>query len=106
MVGTKLDLVRFDARQVEQIVDEPCEEAGLAIENVEELRIEALCLLRPHHIDAGPYGRERIAKLVREDRDERVLATIVRRERLPFQLLARELLGALLQRHEHRDLGA
>ena len=73
----QLDRASRDARDVEQIVDEPREMHGLAIDDVARpAQLGVVDRQARHDLDGVANRRERIAQLVREDREELVLVPV------------------------------
>jgi len=66
----QLDLAARDARDVEQVVDEPHHVLDLALEDILRARVDTL---HAHHLQRGHDGREGVAELVSEHREELVL---------------------------------
>ena len=89
-LGAQRDLAARDARDVEEIVDEPDEVADLPAEHVERRREQRLGRRRElHELHRVRDRRERVAQLVRERRQELVLAPVG----LAQRLLAADALG-------------
>ena len=76
-LGSQLELVRRDPRDIEQVVDEPCQQRELAIADLEHPRRQRPIRRRLREVEQRAERRERVAELVREDREELVLAVIV-----------------------------
>ena len=77
IVALERDLSPGNARDIEQIVDEPHHVIDLPLDDV--ARALVLRVRQPvnlHQLHGRPDGRERIAQLVREHRQELVLAPI------------------------------
>ena len=76
-IAPQVDRAAGDASDVEQIVDQPCQVQRLPFDDV--VRPRDLCIVDltiAHDLHGVVDRRERIAQLVREDRDEFVLVTV------------------------------
>ncbi len=132
--ASQLELAGVEARDVEQIVDEARDVMDLALDDAANPRGDRRIRIVLEDFDGGLQRLQRIAQLVREDREELVLAAIdlghllhllledfslealALREQLALvraRLFLPELLGfllqldgALLQLHEHECLRA
>jgi hypothetical protein len=69
----QVDLAARDARDVEQVVDQPRQVRGLTLERGEFGHRGAA---QPHQLDGGRDRRQRIAQLVAEHRQELVLGAV------------------------------
>src|SRR5690606_20134547 len=90
-----------DARDVEQIVDQPGQVLQLPAQQLARPRQHALGQLRlTEQIDAALHRRERVAQLVGQDRDELILAA----RRLAEQRFRSLALGDLRDELRVREL--
>ena len=85
-LGPELDLAARDARDIEQIVDQPDQVSGLALDD-RPLFLEHRFAAQAHELQRGQHRRQGIAKLVSQHRQELVLRAIG----------ARRLVGECLQ---------
>ncbi len=73
---TQLDLAQRDSGHFHQVVDQPRHVADLPIHHLQDTRPALAELRQPQHADRVADRRERIAQLMREHREERVLAPV------------------------------
>ncbi|MFO0617663.1 MAG: hypothetical protein U0414_34025 [Polyangiaceae bacterium] len=110
-LALELEHAPTDAGDVEQVVDEPHHVIELPVHRGERARRRRLAvrLPRDQHVEPGAERRERVAQLVREDREELVLL-LPRRSERGLRLLelrrpfAHALLEALVQLRERARL--
>jgi hypothetical protein len=80
---TELELPLRDARDIEQIVDDPHHVVDLPIRHLQLcVRLGRLAARAPHQLDRESHRRERIPELVRQDAEKFVLAPIDLPQRL------------------------
>ena len=87
-----LDVAARDAGDVQKIVDQPDQVLHLPFDDLQGLRIVTVAV-QLQDLDGGHDGRQRVAKLVPEHRQELVLGTIGFPQRLDGLLVLRDLLG-------------
>ena len=98
----ELDLARGQSRDVEQIIEQPCEMGRLPMEDLPELRgLVVRLALQVEDADCPVDGAEGVAQLVTEHREEFVLGAAGRLRRLLG--MPQRLLGAPALRDVARD---
>ena len=71
----QFDLARGDSRHVHQVVDQPHQMFGLALDD-RALLLEDIGAAQPHHMQRGDDRRQRVAQFVAEHRQEVVLRAV------------------------------
>ena len=74
-LGLQLDLAARDARDVEQVVDQPRQVVDLALDDG-ALALRARLAAQPHQLQRRQDRRQRVAQLVAEHRQELVLRAV------------------------------
>jgi hypothetical protein len=73
----QLDLALRDARDVEQVIDEPYQVVDLPLHNAHQpLDLGVAAALEPQHLQGGPQRGKRVAQLVTQHGQEYVLAAV------------------------------